>query len=543
MREQYKLMIASGVVVSAMAVTPAKADSCSNLASGFHRAQTTITVAQTIPAGTFVAPDTSTITGLPKFCRVAGYTTPTGDSHIGFEVWIPEDNWNLKFLQVGCGGFCGVFFYSNMADPLRKGYAVAETDDGHQSANYTDGSWATGHPEKVIDWGYRGVKQTTDVAKDIIVAYKNGSARRSYFMGCSDGGREAQMTALRYPNDFDGIIVGSPANFQTHLFAGQLWNENTLLKTNLTESDVNIVSKAALAECVGKDGGLTSDQFLNNPLACHFDPHKLQCNGKNADACLSTDKVQAVEKIFSGSPGVFPGYRGNEGEANTLGNWPTWMLLGGAGPNNSLQGFFANNFFEYMVFPNSGWTPSTYSIRTNVEAADAKLASILNSNDPNLRPFKQHGGKMIQYAGWSDAAISPQNDVDYFHSITNELGEDATHDFYRMFMVPGMGHCQGGSGATVFGQVFGTVSPDPKNDIITVLDQWVDNGVAPDKIIATKYVNDDPTQGIAFQRPLCPFPQFAKYQGNGSTTSAASFACVKKGHDDNHGHDKEASNR
>ena len=523
------------VAIGLFAASPAAASStCSQLAN-LHRPNTTITTAQTIPAGTFNSPG-GAIAGLPQFCRVAGFTTPTSDSHIDFEVWVPESGWNLKYIQVGCGGFCGSITYSNMGEPLRRGYAVAGTDDGHEAGG-TDGSWALGHPQKVIDYGYRALKQTTDVAKDIIMAFKANSARRSYFLGCSDGGREALMEAQRYPQDFDGIVAGSPANYATHLLTGFVWNQNALTATSsgdLSQGDLNVISTSMLAQCAGHDGGLSTDRFLNNPLACNFNPAKLS---------LTADKVQAVEKIFSGPPGIFPGYRVGGDEASNPANWPAWLTDTG-NPANAAQELFGDNFFQYMVFPNSGWTPTTYSAAEMAHEADVRTAAIINSTDPNLRPFESHGGKLIQYVGWGDTAISPINDINYFHSVRDEMGD--TRDFYRLFMVPGMAHCAGGPGANAFGQPFSINGPNPSDasdDVLTALDQWVEQRNAPDKFIATKYVNDDPTQGIAFQRPLCPFPQIAKYNGKGSTTSAASFACVRPDHDDHDNHDKEASNQ
>jgi hypothetical protein len=528
---RYLLATAAPVAIGLFSASPAAASSCSQLATSFHRANTTITAAQDIPAGTYQGQ-----TGLPQFCRVAGFTTPTSDSHIEFEVWVPESGWNLKYAQVGCGGFCGSISYGSMGEPLRRGYAVAATDDGHEASGI-DASWAVGHPQKVIDFGYRSLKETTDVAKDIIMAFKSNSPRRSYFLGCSDGGREALMEAQRYPQDFDGIEAGSPANYWTHLFTGFVWDQNALAATSsgdLSQSDLNVVSSAMLAQCAGHDGGLSTDQFLNNPLACHFNPAKLS---------LTADKVQAVEKIFSGPPGIFPGYRVGGDEASNVANWPLWITDTG-NPANGLQGLFGTNFFEFMVFPNSGWTPSTNSPAENAHAADVRTGAILNSIDPDLRPFKSHGGVLIQYVGWGDTAISPQNDINYHQAVAEEMGgREDTRDFYRLFMVPGMAHCSGGPGANAFGQIGAANGPNPSDasdDILTALDQWVENRNAPDKIIATKYVNDDPTQGIAFQRPLCPFPQFAKYNGRGNTTSAASFACVGPDHDD---HDKEASNQ
>jgi hypothetical protein len=530
------LLAAVAAAAIGFAASPAAALTCSQLGTSFHRPNTTITTAQTVPAGTFVTPTGQSIAGLPQFCRVAGFTTPTSDSHINFEVWVPESGWNLKYLQLGCGGFCGSISYGSMAEPLRRGYAAAATDDGHQASG-VDASWAVGHPQKVVDFGYRSLKETTDVAKDIIMAFESSGPRRSYFMGCSDGGREALMEAQRYPQDFDGIVAGSPANYWTHLFTGFVWNQKALAATSggdLSPADLGVISNAMLAQCAGHDGGLSTDQFLNNPPACRFNPEKLS---------LTQDKVEAVKKIFSGPPGIFPGYRVGGDEASNPANWPAWLTDSG-NPASALQGLFGDNFFQFIVFPNSGWTPDTFSIAENAHQADVRTAAILNSTDPNLRPFKSHGGKLIQYVGWGDTAISPENDINYFNAVTREIGgHEDTGDFYRLFMVPGMAHCGGGPGPNAFGQgVNGPNPADAADDILTALDQWVERHDAPDKIVATKYVNDDPKQGIAFQRPLCPFPQFAKYKGTGSTTSAASFACVKPDHDDDRD-DREASNR
>ena len=534
----------AGVAVIAtigFAASPAAASTCSQLASNFHRPNTTITTAQTVPAGTFVTPTVppQSITGLPQFCRVAGFTTPTKDSHISFEVWIPESGWNQKYLQAGCGGFCGSISYSALAEPLRRGYAAAATDDGHQASG-TDASWAAGHPEKVVDFGYRSLKETTDVAKDIILAFESSSPRRSYFMGCSDGGREALMEAQRYPRDFDGIVAGSPANYWTHLFTGFVWDQKALTAVSggdLSQADLNTVSTAMLAQCAGHDGGLSTDQFLNNPPACRFNPEKLS---------LPHDKIEAIKKIFSGPPGIFPGYRVGGDEASNAANWPAWLTDSG-NPANAAQGLFGDNYFKYIVFPNSDWTIDSFSIAQNAHQADVRTGAILNSIDPDLGPFRSQGGKLIQYVGWGDTAISPENDINYYNDVNREIGghgHDGIGDFYRLFMVPGMAHCSGGPGANAFGQGINGPNPsDADDDILTALDQWVENRRAPDQIVATKYVNDDPKQGIAFQRPLCPFPQIAKYKGNGSTISAASFACVNSDHDNGHdGHDKEASN-
>ena len=521
-----KVAAAAFAATASFAASPAYADSCSNLASSFHRANTTVTVAQTVSGGTFVTPTVppQTITGLPQFCRVAGFTTPTSDSHIQFEVWLPEAGWNLKYLQAGCGGFCGSISYGAMAEPLRRGYVVAATDDGHEASGI-DASWAVGHPEKVIDFGYRSLKETTDVAKDLIFAFEKMGPQNSYFMGCSDGGREALMEAQRFPRDFDGIVAGSPANFWTHLFAGFVWDQQALAGVtggDLSQADLNTLTNSVLAQCAGHDGGLSTDQFLNNPLACRFDPSTLS---------LSQDKIGAIKKIFSGPPGIFPGYKGGAGEASTFLDWPLWMTDTG-NPASALQGLFVDNFFQNMVFPGSGWTPSTFSAAENATQADIRVGAILNSTDPDLRAFKSHGGKLIQYVGWSDTAISPQNDIDYYSAVTDVMGGPGeTRGFYRLFMAPGMAHCGGGPGPNAFGNGVNGPSPsDPRDDLLSALDNWVVNWTAPEEIVATKYVNDNPANGVAFQRPLCAFPKVSKFKG-GSTTAASSFICVRQDQD------------
>jgi feruloyl esterase len=367
------------------------------------------------------------------------------------------------------------------------------------------------------------------VAKELVRDYQQRGVRRSYFMGCSDGGREALMEAQRFPGDFDGIIAGSPANYWTHLFAGFVWNEQALSATSagdLSQTDLNILSGAVLAQCAGRDGGLATDQFLNNPPACRFDPDRLLCNGRNAGACLGQDKVSAIAKIFSGPARVFPGY-GPGGEANAAVDWPAW-ITGTPTPATSLQELFGNSFFQNMVFPNSGWTPSTFNAATNAAQADARVGASLNSIDPNLSPFKSRGGKLIQYA------VARVMD-----------GPKRTGEFYRLFMVPGMAHCGGGPGANAFGQgVNGPKPSDPADDILSALDHWVESGVAPESIIATKYVNDDPAQGVAFQRPLCPYPKFASNKGTGRRIDGSGFACVRGSDDDDRdddGHDHRAS--
>ncbi len=532
---RFLLLFVALLMVITFTAPPASADSCSDLATTLTLPNTTITSAQSITGGSFTPPgSTKPITGLPDFCRVAAFSAPTSDSHIEFEVWIPETIWNGKYLQVGCGGLCGIIEYSEMADPLRRGYAAAATDDGHEASPF-DGSWAVGHPEKLIDYGYRALKVTTDGAKAIVDAFESSAPTRSYFDGCSDGGREALTEAQRFPKDFDGIIAGSPAN-APHLIAGFVWDELALTETTdseLTQSDLKILSDSALAKCAGRDGGLATDQFLNNPQVCKFNPESLLCTGHTTSNCLSQAKVTAIKKIYSGPPGIFPGYSANQGSEAVPSDWPI-AITGNGIPAHGLQELLAFAFFSDIAFPNTGWTPTSTSIIQDVSAAD-ETAPILGSTDPDLEPFFGHGGKLIQYVGWADSVISPKNDINYYTSVTQVVGGlEATKKSYRLFIVPGMSHCTGGPGANAFGNIGGLEGPspsDPSDDLISALIHWVEQGIAPDEIIATKYVNDNAAGGIAFQRPLCPFPEIATYTGMGAPTQAANWVCVEEAED------------
>ena len=517
------LLFCSALLVSiAFMAATAAANGCSDLTS-LTLPDTTITTAYSITSGSFTPEGTTTpLTNLPPFCRVVGFSTPTSDSHIEFEVWIPEGIWNGKYLQVGCGGLCGTisFQYTSMADALTRGYATAATDDGHE-APATDGSWALGHPEKVIDYAYRAVTLTAADAKAIIDDYESSEPALSYFEGCSDGGREAFMEAQRFPLDFNGIIAGDPG-ISLNVLTGFVWDwlAQEAPGGSLTESNLSILSPAVLAQCAGHDGGLATDQFLNNPPVCNFNPQSLLCAAKKTSNCLSQTKLTAIEKIYSGPPGIFPGYKFNEGTEATI--WPAWLTDNG-NPALGLGEVFAQSFFSDLVFPDTSWTPTKTTINEDAKALEEALA-IEEPLSPDLGAFKAAGGKLIHYSGWSDPAVAPPSNINYYNSVEQAPIEE----FYRLFMVPGMGHCGGGPGANAFGNsaVDGPNPYSPSDDLISALDQWVEQDIAPDQIIATKYVNDNPTNGVAFQRPLCPYPQHAKYTGSGDPTQATNWVCV-----------------
>ena len=301
---------ACGTVI-ALAAAPARAASCSSL-TGIALPHATINIAQQIPAGSFTAPNGQVFNNLPAFCRVAGVSMPSPDSHIGFEVWMPVSTWSGRYQQSGNGGFAGAIPFASLASALANGYAAAGTDDGHTGGTAT---FAPGHHQKVIDFGFRALKETTDKAKALITAFYGGGPTRSYFVGCSDGGREALMEAQRFPDDFDGISAGAPANDWTHLFAGFIWNEQALFAdpaATIPPGKLAVIQAAVLAQCDKLDG--IADGILNDPRKCHFDPGHLQCAGADAPTCLTAPQVAAVRKIYAGPRNprtgrlIFPGY-------------------------------------------------------------------------------------------------------------------------------------------------------------------------------------------------------------------------------------------
>ncbi len=448
---------------------------------------------------------------VPASFLVEAHSHPTSDSDIKILVGLPLAGWNGKYLQLGNGGFAGSVAPPDAA--VQRGYAGAATDDGH-SGSVFDASWALGHPEKVVDFGYRALKETTDVAKALISAFYSVNPQRSYFQGCSDGGREALQEAQRYPADFNGIVVGAPANFWTHHFTGFVYNQQVLTRTPIPASKLAAIQASALAQCDASDG--VTDGVVSDPRRCHFNPGELRCKAGETDSCLTSAQISAVRMIMDGPRDprtrrqIFPGYLFNAANdpANTL-----WMFDGSAfGLPAPAQFIFGDQFFQYMVFENPSWDFQTLNFTTDVDFADAKLASILNSTNPDLRPLTSKGAKVIMYHGWEDAAISPFNTIDYYRSaMTSKPGKK--EDSIRLFMAPGMAHCGGGPGPNLF-------------DALTALEAWVERGVPPDRIVATKYMNDDPTQGVVMTRPLCPYPQVANYTGTGSTNDERNFTCA-----------------
>ncbi len=505
-------------------IAPA-AQECATL-SKLSLPATSITRAESVPAGSFSPPTGKALNNLPAFCRVAGVIKPAADSEIQFEVWLPASGWNGKYQGMGNGGYAGSISYEQLGNAVAHNYATSSTDTGHHAGG-TDASWALDHPEKITDFGYRAIHETAVKAKAIVHAFYGEAPKHSYFSSCSNGGRQALMEAQRYPEDYDGIIAGAPANYWTHLLANAAWDTLALTgekDSYITPKKLPAIQAAALAACDAQDG--VKDGVIENPASCHFDPAVLTCKGAESDSCLTPPQVSALKKLYAGgqtSHGpLFPGYApGGEAEP---GGWAVWIT--GPSPDHSLMYAFGTQFFKNMVFDNANWDYHTFNTDRDTKAGDDKQSHNMNATDPDLSRFRARGGKLILYHGWSDAAIAPQNTINYYDSVQGKMGSK-TGDFVRLYMVPGMQHCGGGSGPNNFGQL--AVSPgesDPGMD--AAMERWVEKGVAPGSIVAAKHKNDyDPSSPVVRTRPLCAYPLTAHYKGTGSTDDAANFVCAK----------------
>ena len=499
-------MIGRGVISVVFVSAAFGAQDCESLAK-LTLAATTITRAESVAAGG----------NLPASCRVAGVIKPSGDSEIRFEVWMPSSGWNGRFQGAGNGGFAGSINSRQMQAALAGGFATASTDTGHE-AGTTDAGWALGHPEKVVDFGYRAVHLMTVDAKAIIHAFYGEGPRRSYFSSCSNGGRQALMEAQRFPEDYDGIVAGAPANYWTHLLANSVWDLQAVTGSSyIPAKKLPAIQAAALAACDALDG--LKDGLIEDPPRCHFDPEALQCQGAETDSCLTAAQVVALKKLYAGR--VFPGYEpGGEAEP---GGWLTWIT--GPAPEKSLMFDFGTQFYKNIMFGNAAWDYHGFDADRDTKATDEKLAGVLNATDPDLSRFRARGGKLILYHGWSDAAIGPGNTVNYYESVVSKAGASDARGFVRLFMVPGMQHCSGGSGPNSFGQ-FGGATGDAEHDVGAAIERWVEQGIAPERIVAAKRKNDLDSRSEAVRtRPLCAYPSVARYKGTGSIEDAGSFMC------------------
>jgi Tannase and feruloyl esterase len=504
-----KLPIAALLVIStgSLIAAPTGGSTCDSL-SRLNLPNVTVNSAQSVAAGAFTPPaapgpfqlSPKLFKDLPEFCRIMATLAPSSDSDIKIELWLPASGWNNDFQAIGNGGWNGTIGYGPLAEGVKRGFATAATDTGHAGAS---ASFAMGHPEKLTDFAYRAVHEMTVTSKAIIQSFYGTAPRYSYWNGCSTGGRQGLKEAQKFPADFDGIIAGAPANYQTHLHVWSIWVAQQMNKkpdSYLPPAKLAVLHQAVLAACDAEDG--VKDGLLNDPTKCHFDPKSIECKGADSATCLTSAQVAAVQAIYAGPKNaagkqVFPSFE----PGSELG----WNLLAG-----QQAASVASDSFTYVVYKNPQWDWKTMNLDSDVAQIEKTYGSLIDATDPNLKPFFAHKGKLLMYHGWSDQAIAPLNSVNYYSSVVKNLGGEAkASDDIRLFMVPAMAHCGGGEGPNDF-------------DKMTAIQQWVEQGKAPETMIAS---HTDRSGTVDRTRPLCRYPRVARYKGTGSTDEAANFTC------------------
>ena len=433
---------------------------------------------------------------LPAHCRVAAVLSPSDDSHIEMELWLP-DNWNGKFLALGNGGWAGSISFSAMALGLQSGYAVASNDTGHSGGS---AAFAVSHPEKVVDFAWRAMHEMTVHSKTLIESYYERPPGLSYYQGCSTGGRQGMMSAQRFPEDFDAIIAGAPVYNQLALNAVQFHNMKTLIENRalaLSAEKVQLLHQAILASCEVNDG--VADGFLNNPLSCAFEPQSLRCDDAQSSSCLTEAELTAVDSVFNGT------YASN-GELLYPGHAKGFELGWRIPAANSAPSALQIEATQYVGYEDPDWDWREFELERDLALVRSK-AGFIEALDTDLSEFKARGGKILFYHGWNDPGPSPINTINYYNQVLATV--DGEHeDWLRLFMMPGMGHCRGG------------VGPDQAN-FLGALEAWVENGTTPERITASRIREGR----VDMTRPLCAYPEVASWDGKGDSNDAASYSC------------------
>jgi len=453
----------------------------------------------------------------PAHCRVVGVIAP----EIQFEVALPNA-WNRRIYMRGNGGFAGEALetpprVAQRNAALKNGFVAVQTNTGHDAAAEPLASFAHNNLQKTIDYSFRAVHATIDAAKRLTRAYYDRSAAFSYWDGCSTGGRQGLMSAQRFPGDFDGIIAGAPVLNFSGTMIWNLWNAKALAKAPLSLEKMSKVADAVYKKCDAIDGA--ADDLIDDPRKCNFDPGAdlPKCNGAETAECFTAGQIDALKAIYGGvaSNGApfFPGVPLGAEKPGTPGfgppkpesGWAQWIIAG-EGPSRQLQ--YGETFFRYLAF---GKSDPAYDWKSfDFDKDPPKLTAIramLDATDPDLSAFKSRGGKIVMYFGWADTALTPYMGIDYYEKVMAKLGA-TTKDFMRLFLVPGMFHCRGGIGVD-------------RIDALTPLINWVEGGQAPAQVAATRMESGK----VVRTRPLCPYPQAARYSGSGSLDDAANFAC------------------
>jgi len=466
---------------------------------------TRITLNELVPAGGFASPvpllggATPDFGEVPAFCRVTATVAPVPDSEIKFELWMPAEGWNGKFVGTGNGGLAGVIFHPAMAGPLLRGYAVANSNTGHDGGP-ADASFAVGHPEKLVDHAWRAVHEMTVKSKAIAAEHYGTPVGRSYWTGCSSGGRQGLKEAQRFPEDYDAIVARAPANNWIPLMTFALLVQQTANTPDggLPVDKILLLKESAIAACDAKDGVV--DSVVVEPQACEFDLAVLECAPGDNDECLLPHEIEVARKIYAGVVNPRTGEQYFPG--TELGGESEWQVFA--------PGIFpiGTNYWRDLIVGDPAWDPSTLNFDTDVTQAIANEIAGLAAVDPDIGEFVERGGKLLLWHGWLDGLISPQNTIDYYNDVLATVGTAQARDSVRLFMSPGVNHCGGGEGPS-------------EVDYLSVLEAWAEDGVVPERMITSKRLDDSGK----LTRPLCAYPLVARYKGTGDTNDAANFDC------------------
>jgi feruloyl esterase len=524
------LSITAASVAALALASPTWAASCEDILN-LKLPNTEIKSAQRFGPGEFSPSGRGKVADFPAFCRVIASVRRVADSDIGVEIWLPSDQWKGVFHGNGNGGYAGslVSGYVGMEAGLRRGYASATTDMGTAPASTLNGDPLIGHPEKWKDWGMLSTHVMTVTGKAIVKTFYGEDPKHSYFTGCSTGGQQGLIEAQYYPEDYSGILVGAPVISRTWGHALAIWDymsANLLPGRKLSDVKLGLLHKAVISACGAKSNGLSTDPFIADPSACKFNPAELNCKGTDSDSCLTDAEVQTAKDYYSGP-------------LNRAGH-PTYFgwALGSEAPGRSGWGFAqagSNNepafdgLFKWVF--GAGWDWRKFDFERDMPKVDAELGSALNGvTRGDVSRFRARGGKLVLYQGWADTLVAPAQPLAFYDKLGKQFGgTKKEQEFARLFMAPGVMHCGGGDGPSAFNSANGgtrvTPAGRPEEDLFAAMIRWVEDGVAPTQVVATKYVDGTPAKGIAMKRPLCAYPQKAWYKGSGDTNDASNFTC------------------
>jgi hypothetical protein len=473
------------------------------------------------------------VRGLPAFCRVTGRIHPDPDSDIRFEVWMPSEAWDGRFNGVGTGGFAGSIDYLTLSLALKAGQASASTDTGHSGTSF-DSAWAKGHPEKVRDYGWRAIHLTAVTAKKLVATFYGRDPQHAYFIGCSNGGRQGLMEASRFPEDYDGILAGAPAAVWTDVALSMINSTQAQLAPGaaILPEQAHLLQDEVLKQCDALDGQV--DGLVDDPRRCQFDASKLACGVSNSPQCFSPAQVTALRRIYAGPRDaagrqLVAGYSpaGSEvGTPSPMLGWEGYLL---AQPDGRPQGERLVDGLLKNLIQEPFATPATFNLSQDPARLKASSASDLDAR-PNLRRFFDRGGKLILWHGWADAAIPPEATLKFYEAIVRESGPRAQQSAVRLFMVPGVQHCIGGTGPDVFGQLNAPQPGDtPERSMAAAIESWVENDRVPESIVARRGFGGlmgMPAAGPERQRLICAYPAKAVLQVKAKPDAASSYRCV-----------------